>query len=448
MCGIVGIYGKEAVARDLYYGLFSLQHRGQESCGLAVMNGPNLSYHRGMGLVSEIFEEENIRSLKGNIGIGHVRYSTAGGSFEYNTQPLMGFCKGGRVSIAHNGNLVNSKILRERLEDEGMMFQTTIDSEVILYLITRYYRGDIVESVKTTMDYIKGAYSLVVVLENKLVALRDPNGFRPLIMGKRGEEYIFASESSVIDIMGGEVIRDLEPGEIIVVENSKVKSYFYEKKCKKTSCIFEHIYFARNDAVIDQIKVYDFRVKTGEILARENPLEADIVIPVPDSGWAGALGYSKESGLPLMEGLVKNRYVGRSFIKPTQKERETAVKLKLNPQRSVVEGKSIVLVDDSIVRGTTSKKLIESLKKAGAKEVHMRITSPPVKYSCYFGIDTPRRSQLIASSKSIEEIGRAIGADSIGFLSIEGMNEAVEGREEFCKACFDGKYPVDPVILI
>lgn len=447
MCGIIGIYSNERnVSKDLYYGLFSLQHRGQESCGIAVSND-QVKYHRGMGLVSEVFSEEKLSKLHGNVGIGHVRYSTAGGSHEQNSQPLVGSCKSGKLALAHNGNLINSGILKERLEDEGLMFQTSIDSEVILYLIARYYRDDIVDSIKKTMDYIKGAYSLVLMTEDELIAVRDPNGFRPLVMGRMGDDYIFASENSAIEILGGEVVRDLEAGEIVVIKDGIEYSHNYENVNEKTTCIFEHIYFARNDATIDELNAYEFRVKAGKILAKDYPVDADVVIPVPDSGWAGAIGYSLESEIEFKEGLVKNRYVGRTFIKPTQEERELSVKLKLNPLKKVIEGKRVVLLDDSIVRGTTSKQLIESMRKAGAKEVHLRVTSPPVKYSCYFGIDTPRRSKLIASNNSVEEIRQIIGADSLEFLSIEGMKRAMDMDDRFCKACFDGKYPIDPIIV-
>ena len=447
MCGIVGVYSNEPVVRDLFYALNTLQHRGQESCGIAVSDDKDISCHKGMGLVQEVFREENIQNMNGNIGIGHVRYSTAGGSYEYNTQPLLGFSKGKRIAIAHNGNLINNQLLKTRLEEDGMMFQTTIDSEVILYLISRYYNGNMLDAVKKTMDLIKGAYSLVVMLKDKMVAVRDPYGFRPLVMGRRGDDYIFASETGVIDVLGGEYIRDLEPGEIVIVKDNKMESHMYEHKAPMSSCIFVHIYFARPDATIDGLNAYSFRVKTGEILAKESPVDADVIVPVPDSGWPGAIGFSSKSGIPIMEGLVKNRYMGRTFIKPTQREREIAVKLKLNPIVDVVKGKKVVLVDDSIVRGTTSKRLIESLRAAGAKEVHMRITSPPVTHSCYFGIDTPRRKNLIAAHSTVQEICDNIGADSLGFISIDALREAAGPEFKFCKACFDGKYPLDPCVL-
>ncbi len=424
-----------------------MQHRGQESCGLAVSDGKDINYKKGMGLVGDIFNEKELEKLKGTMGIGHVRYSTAGGSHMANCQPLVGSCRKRKLALAHNGNLVNANYLKDMLEEDGYMFQANSDTEVILYILARYYKGNIVESLKLTMDYIKGAYSLVIMGEEELVAVRDPHGFRPLVLGKRGDEFIFASENAAIDILGGEVIRDVEPGEIIVVKDGEMKSYHYSENYKplKRSCIFEHIYFARNDATIDKVNAYDFRIKCGEMLAKNDNVKADIVVPVPDSGWPGAIGYSNASGRPLTEGLVKNRYVGRTFIKPTQEEREIGVKIKLNPLSSIVKGKSVVLVDDSIVRGTTSKLIIKSLRDAGASEIHLRITSPPVQYSCYYGIDTPKRSNLIASQNSVEEIRDYIGCDSLEFLSIEGMLEATENKATFCKACFDGEYPVKKI---
>lgn len=447
MCGIIGIYSNKDVSKSLYYGLFALQHRGQESCGIAVMNNDEMNCTKGMGLVDDVFKEDTIENLKGNIGIAHVRYSTAGQSHPSNSQPLSGTCRGKKLALVHNGNLVNADYLKKSLEDDGHMFQTSTDSEVILYILAKYYRNNLLEAVKLTMDYIKGAYSLVVMSEDELIAIRDPHGFRPLMIGKKDNDYIIASESSAINIIGGEVIRDIEPGEIVRIKGGEITSHQYKEiyKEKQAMCIFEYVYFARNDAVMDGVSTYNFRVNSGKILAAKDDIKADIVIPVPDSGWAGAIGYSAQSGIPLMEGLVKNRYIGRTFIKPTQEEREIAVKLKLNPLESVVKGKSIVLIDDSIVRGTTSKKIIDSLKKAGAKEIHIRITSPPVVYPCYFGIDTPRRSKLIAANNSVEEICSMIGATSLKFLDINGMIEATEREDIFCKACFNGEYPVSPM---
>ncbi|HFL2476729.1 TPA: amidophosphoribosyltransferase [Clostridioides difficile] len=447
MCGVLGIYSNKDVTKELYYSLYSMQHRGQESCGLALLDDGEIKYKKDMGLVGDVFKENELSKLKGNIGIGHVRYSTAGGSHVSNCQPLVGSCRKRQLAIAHNGNLVNANYLKDMLEEDGYMFQTNSDTEVILYILARYYKGDIVESLKVTMDYIKGAYALVIMSQEELVAVRDPHGFRPLVLGKKGDEYIFASENCAIDILGGEVIRDVEPGEIIVVKDGELKSYFYSENYKpvKKSCIFEHIYFARNDATIDNVNAYEFRIKCGERLAQNETVKADMVVPVPDSGWPGAIGYANASGLKISEGLVKNRYVGRTFIKPTQEEREIAVKIKLNPLSTIIKGKSIILVDDSIVRGTTSKQLVKSLREAGAKEIHLRITSPPVAYSCYYGIDTPNRSKLIASSNNVEEMREYIGCDSLKFLDIEGMLDVTEHKSTFCKACFDGEYPVKKI---
>ena len=450
MCGILGIYSDKNISKDLYYGLYSMQHRGQESCGMAVHDGKEINYKKDMGLVGDVFKADDLQKLPGTMGIAHVRYSTAGGSHMYNCQPLVGSLKKRNLGLVHNGNLVNANYLKEMLEEDGIMFSSKSDTEVILYMLARYYTGDIVEAIKLTMDQIKGAYSLVILTDEELVAVRDPHGFRPLLLGKRDDgEYIFASENCEIDILGGEFIRDLEPGEIVVVKNGELKSYNFSNKCKtmKKSCIFEHIYFARNDATIDKVNAYEFRVELGKILSQGDDVKADMVVPVPDSGWAGAIGYANASGLPLTEALVKNRYVGRTFIKPTQEERELGVKIKLNPLSRVLKGKSIVLVDDSIVRGTTSKQLVKSLKDAGAKEIHLRITSPPVKYSCYYGIDTPNRSKLIAAHKDVEEIREYIGCDTLKFLDIDGMMSAVgEGNEfKFCRACFDGNYPVKKI---
>lgn len=448
MCGIIGIYSESQINKQLFYGLNCLQHRGQESCGISVSDGDKIIRRNGMGLVIDVFKPNILDELDGNIGIGHVRYSTAGGSFDYNTQPLLGYTKGEQISLAHNGNLINYQILKSRLEEDGMMFQTTIDSEVILYLITRYYKGDIVQAIKDTMARIEGAYALVVMLKDKLIAVRDPHGIRPLVMGKADGATIFSSENAPIEILGGQFVRDILPGEIVVVDDNGEQSYMFEHKAKESHCIFEHVYFARNDATLDDINAYMFRRRCGKLLWKEAPCDVDLVVPVPDSGYPSAIGYSQASGIPLAEGLVKNRYMGRTFIKPTQEEREMAVKLKLNPLSHVVKDKKIVLIDDSIVRGTTSRNLIQNLRNAGAKEIHMRITAPPVKHSCYYGIDTPSRRNLIAATMSVDEIRELIGADSLAFISIDGLEQAARiGKEKLCKACFDGVYPIDPCLV-
>lgn len=449
MCGVIGIFSNKDVSKKLFYGLNSLQHRGQESAGMTVFDGEKMRLEKGMGLVYDIFNEDKLNKLVGNLGIGHVRYSTAGGSFEYNTQPLIAFIKGKEISLAHNGNLINHQILRTRLEEDGMMFQTNIDTEVMLYLIARYFKGDIVEAIKKTMSIIKGAYSVVVMIDNKLIAFRDPNGFRPLIIGKGDDgEIIVASENAPLEIIGVTEKRNVNPGEIVVIDNNGMESFFFESEEKRKHCIFEYVYFARNDATLDDINSYNFRRRCGEILSREAPVNADLVIAVPDSGTPGAIGYSQETGIPFAEGLVKNRYMGRTFIKPTNEEREISVKMKLNPLENVLKGKRIIVIDDSIVRGTTSKNLIQRMKEAGATEVHMRIVSPPVEYPCYYGIDTPSRKNLIAANYSTEEIREKIGADSLAFISMDGMIEAsLKDGDIFCKACFNGDYPVDPIII-
>lgn len=395
MCGVIGIYSQNDVSKKLFYGLNSLQHRGQEASGICVFNGENMILDKGMGLVYDNFDDESFLKLKGNVGIGHVRYATAGGSYRYNSQPLLAFSKNREFALAHNGNLVNHQSIRAELEDEGMLFQTAIDTEVILSLVAKYYKGDIVEAVKKTMARIKGAYSVVMLFEDKLIAFRDPNGFRPLLIGRaKNGEVIIASENAPLEIIGTDAIRNVEPSEIIVVDKKGIHSDFFEKAEKK-HCIFEYVYFARTDATLDGVNSYNFRRRCGEILSREAPVEADLVIAVPDSGTPAAMGYAQESGIPFAEGLVKNRYMGRTFIKPTAEERELSVKLKLNPLETVLKGKRIILVDDSIVRGTTSKNLIKRMKKAGAKEVHMRIVSPPVKFPCYYETHLPDKNLLL-----------------------------------------------------
>ncbi|MCI5642795.1 MAG: amidophosphoribosyltransferase [Peptoniphilus sp.] len=449
MCGVIGIYSQSDVSKKLFYGLNSLQHRGQEASGICVFDGKNMVLDKGMGLVYDNFDDESFIKLKGNIGIGHVRYATAGGSYEYNSQPLLAFSKNREFALAHNGNLVNHKSIRRELEDEGMLFQTAIDTEVILSLVAKYYTGDIIEAVKKTMSRIKGAYSVVMLFEDKLVAFRDPYGYRPLLIGRaKNGEVIIASENAPLEIIGTDAIRDVEPSEIIVVDKKGIHSEFFEKE-KRQHCIFEYVYFARTDATLDGVNSYNFRRRCGEILSKEAPVDADLVLAVPDSGTPGAMGYAQKSGIPFAEGLVKNRYMGRTFIKPTPEERELSVKLKLNPLETVLRGKRVILVDDSIVRGTTSKNLIMRMKKAGAKEVHMRIVSPPVKYPCFYGIDTPSRKKLIAANYSVEEMRERIGADSLAFISMKGMLDATLMKEDvFCKACFNGDYAVEPKELV
>lgn len=449
MSGILGIYSKSEVNKKMFYGLSCLQHRGQDSAGIVTSDGENLNRRKSRGLVSDVFDERNLEELKGNIGIGFVGYLKEEENKDYNVQPLMSFAKGHNFSLAHDGNLINHQILRTRLEQEGMMFHTSLDSEVILYLIARYYEGDIVEAIKKTMDMIEGGYSVVFLMKDKLVAFRGTRGIRPVMVGENDQEIIIASENSAIEILGDAKIRDLKPGEIIVVDQEGIHSHMYKEELPHPShCIFEYVYTARSDADIDGVNAYNFRRRTGEILFKESPCDVDLVCAVPDSGTPSAIGYSQASGLPFAEGLVKNRYMGRTFIKPSQEERELAVKLKLNPLRTVLEGKRIVLLDDSIVRGTTSEKLIQRMRKAGAKEIHMRITSPPVAHPCYYGIDTPSKKDLIAANLNIEEIRERIGADSLAFISMEGFLKATGLKEDtYCKACFTGDYPIDTIII-
>lgn len=450
-CGVFGIYKHDmdkTVAPLLYYGLYALQHRGQESAGIATNKEGKIHQHKGMGLVSEVFRGGDLGlDLPGNIGVGHVRYSTEGESRIENAQPLVVSYKNSNIALAHNGNLVNARALREMLEDSGVVFQTTTDSEVMLNLIARGLRNGIVESIKRMVEMIKGAYALVITTEDKLIAMRDPHGLRPLCMGQTKNGYVFSSESCGLDSVGAQFLRDLEPGEIVVVDGEGVNSYSQTNWAKKRLCIFELIYFARPDSVMDGISVYRSRHNAGKILHRESPVDADVVIGVPDSGMPAAIGYAEGSGIPFGMGLIKNKYIGRTFIQPNQELREEGVKIKLNVLKDNVEGKRVIIVDDSIVRGTTSKRLVEMLREAGAKEVHFRVSSPPVTHTCHFGIDTPYRKELVGAMKTVEEIREMIGADTLAFISIPGLVESVGGGSFFCKACFDGDYPMEVPIV-
>lgn len=442
-CGVFGIFSKEKknVGDVVYYGLFALQHRGQESAGIAYTDGEKVSLKKEMGLVGDALKKEDLETMVGYSAIGHVRYSTTGDSNVQNAQPLLSKYKLGSISIAHNGNLVNADIVRELLEEGGCIFQTSIDSEVVLNLIARGYKKGIERACFDAIQAIKGSYAILILTEDRLIGVRDPNGIRPLCIGRLGDDYILSSESCAIDAVGGEFYRDVHPGEIVVIDKDGLRSYNMGERTSLKTCAFEYIYFARPDSTIDGINVYQSRVKAGENLFKEKPCNADIVIGVPDSGTHSAVGYAKASGIPYEIGFVKNKYVGRTFIAPTQELRETAVSMKLNPLKVNIEGKRVVLVDDSIVRGTTMKRLIELLRKSGAKEVHVRIASPIVAYPCYFGIDTPRRSQLIGSSLSEEEMGMELGADSMGFLSIGALLDSLDSKS-FCLGCFNGIYPV------
>jgi amidophosphoribosyltransferase len=444
-CGIFGIYGgdKQGLSRITYYGLYALQHRGQESAGIAVCSGGRIRHYKQMGLVSEIFNDDILEDLQGTIACGHVRYSTTGDSNITNAQPLVVRYRNGSLALAHNGNLVNAGELRKQLENDGVIFQTSIDSEVIANLLARLDRGDIIEAVKETMKRVRGAYALVIMTGSKLIGVRDPNGIRPLSLGMKDGSYVLSSESCAFDTIGARLIRDVEPGEIVVIDEKGLKSYFADMPGSNRLCVFEYIYFGRPDSIMDGKNIYMARKRSGAILFREHPADADIVISVPDSGTAAAIGYSEASGIPFVEGLVKNRYVGRTFIKPKQRMREIGVTLKLNVLEDIVKGKRVVMVDDSIVRGTTSRRLVQMIKNAGATEVHFRVSSPPVQYPCYFGIDTPSKRDLIGANYTVEDIRDMIGADSLGYLSLEGLKEAV-GRDIFyCDACFSGNYPME-----
>ena len=453
-CGVFGIYDFDGndVASTIYYGLFALQHRGQESCGIAVSdtNGPKgvVKSHKGMGLVNEVFAPEQLSALKGDIGVGHTRYSTAGSSTRENAQPLVLNYVKGTLGLAHNGNLVNAPELRRELEYTGAIFQTTIDSEVIAYHIARerIHTGSVEEAVSRAMDKIKGAYSLIVMSPRKLIGARDPYGFRPLCIGKRDNAYILASETCALDTIGATFVRDVEPGEIVTITPQKGiesdKSHCLPKD-QEARCIFEYIYFARPDSHFDGVSVYQARIQSGRFLAMDSPVEADLVVGVPESGNAAALGYSLQSGIPYGTALVKNGYVGRTFIKPGQSSRESSVRVKLNVLKEAVNGKRVIMIDDSIVRGTTSDRIVKMLRDAGAKEVHMRVSSPPFLHPCYFGTDVPAEEQLIAHNRTIEEIRRVIGADSLAYLKTERLGEMIGGMGH-CTACFTGEYPIAP----
>lgn len=453
-CGVFGAYDLDgnSVASTVYYGLFALQHRGQESCGIAVSdtNGPkkNIMVHKGMGLVNEVFHHDNLEKLNGDIGVGHVRYSTAGKSVRENAQPLVLNYYKGTLALAHNGNLVNALELREELEKTGAIFQTTIDSEVIAYHIAkeRISSATAEEAVTAALRKTKGAYSLIVMSPRKLIGARDPYGFRPLCIGKRENTYIITSETCALDTVGAEFVRDIEPGEIVTISKKGIesnKTLCLSDPKKQARCIFEYIYFSRPDTVFDQVGVYESRIRAGRFLAKDSPVEADLVIGVPESGNPAAQGYAMESGIPYGVGFIKNSYVGRTFIKPKQSMRESSVQVKLNVLKGAVAGKRVVMIDDSIVRGTTCHRIVSMLKKAGAKEVHMRVSSPPFLHPCYFGTDIPSEDQLVASGRTVEEIRQIIGADTLAYLDSKRLPQLCDGLP-YCDACFSGNYPVKP----
>ena len=451
-CGVFGMYDLDGndIASSIYYGLFALQHRGQESCGIAVSDtfGPRkVDLLKGMGLVNEVFNSENLSKLHGNIGVGHVRYSTAGESIHSNAQPLVINYVKGTLMLAHNGNLINANELRDELAYTGAIFQTTIDSEVIAYLVARerINTKTAQEAVTNAMKKLRGAYALVISSPRKLIGARDPFGFKPLCIGKRDNAYILASETCALDTIGAEFVRDVLPGEVVTIDKDGIKSdtSMCLPKAKEARCVFEYIYFARPDSNFDGVSVYHSRIMAGRFLAMDSPVEADVVVGVPESGNAAAMGYAMESGIPYGTAFVKNSYVGRTFIKPQQKSRESSVRIKLNVLKEAVCGRRVIMIDDSIVRGTTSDRIVQMLKDAGATEVHVRISSPPFLYECYFGTDIPSRDQLIAHNRTIEEINEIIGADSLGYLRVERLKE-IAGGLGICTGCFDEKYPMEP----
>ncbi len=448
-CGVFGIYGHADAANLTYLGLYALQHRGQESAGIVSWDGNRIKTEKGMGYVADLFDEARLRRLPGRSAVGHVRYSTTGDSLLENAQPIVNMTNKGPLAIAHNGNLVNAAELRDELEAEGSIFTTTSDTEVFLHLMARSKAPDVVHALEDALQQVRGAYSLVILSREKVIAVRDPQGIRPLTLGRLGDAWVVASETCAFDLIDAEPVRDVEPGEIVVLDAGGIASSSFAMGRRTAFCVFEHVYFARPDSAVFGRVVADSRRQFGRRLAREFPVAADVVVPVPDSGVFAALGYAEESGITYGMGLVWNHYVGRTFIEPRQAIRHFGVKVKLNAVRSVVGGKRVVLIDDSIVRGTTSKKIVGMIRAAGASEVHMRISSPPTEHPCHYGIDTPRRKELIAATHDLEGIREFIEADSLGYLSLEGMLQAFgRGEHEACAACFSGRYPVPlmPVI--
>ena len=451
-CGVVAIYANPEAEKLAYLGLHALQHRGQESAGIVTSDGMTLHLHKAMGLVADIFGGEALEKLRGTLAIGHTRYSTAGDSALLNAQPIMVQSNKGMMALAHNGNLVNAPEIRQKLEAQGSIFQTNSDTEVIVHLIALSKEQTLPEAMADALRRVEGAFSLVMISPDRIFAARDPRGFRPLAMGRipkqtgqKQDTIVFASETCAFDLIGATFERDVKPGELIVIGPEGMTSRFYSPSGEQSSCIFEHVYFSRPDSVVFGRAVQDSREELGRQLAREAPVDADLVVPVPDSGVTAAMGYSAESGIPFRFGLIRNHYVGRTFIEPRQSVRDFGVKLKLNPVRSLLEGKRVVLIDDSIVRGTTSRKIVRMIRSAGAKEVHMRISCPPTISPCFYGVDTPSRSELIAANKSVDEIRDFIGADSLSYLSLEGLKKACgEGEKvSYCTACYTGTYPTN-----
>lgn len=447
-CGVFGVWGHHNAAHITYYGLQSLQHRGQEGTGIAVTDGKQIHIKKGEGLVTEVFSKNDMDDLQGTGAIGHVRYATAGGSGPENVQPLLFKSQTGSLALAHNGNLTNATVLRSLLEAEGSIFQTTSDTEVLAHLIKRSKRTQFIDQMKAALNMLQGAYAYLLMTETELIVALDPYGLRPLSIGRLGDSYVVASETCAFDIVGADCIRDVQPGEMLIINHDGIRSEIFTTQTQMSLCTMEYVYFSRPDSDLQGMNVHTARKNLGKQLALEAPIDADVVTGVPDSSISAAIGYAEESGIPYELGLIKNRYVGRTFIQPTQQLREQGVKMKLSPVRGVVEGKRVIMVDDSIVRGTTSRRIVRMLKEAGTREVHVVISSPPIKHPCFYGIDTSSREELIAGDKSVEEIRQIIGADSLTFLSVEGMLKAL-GREQSggmkgsCLACFTGKYPTE-----
>ncbi len=447
-CGVFGVFGHPEASNLTYLGLYALQHRGQESAGIVSSDGSEPHLHRAMGKVEEIFQPSVLAGLPGNLAIGHTRYSTAGDKALLNAQPIMIDCNKGKVALGHNGNLTNAAEWRRKLEHRGSIFQTNSDTEVIVHLIARSAARNLSGALGDALNQVEGAYSLLVLTADELYAIRDPRGFRPLNLGKLGDAWLVASETCAFDLLNAEYVREIQPGEMVRISRSGVESIHFAPEKPRQQCIFEHVYFSRPDSIIFGRSVNESREALGRLLAREHPVDADIVVPVPDSGVPAAVGYALESGIPFRMGLIRNHYIGRTFIEPSQEIRSFGVKLKLNPIRGLIEGKRVILIDDSIVRGTTSRKIVRMVREAGAKEVHVRISCPPTISPCYYGVDTPTREELIASSNSPEEIRQFLGADSLGYLSLAGLRQAVlDTKGVYCTACYTGVYPTDLVQL-
>ena len=447
-CGVFGVFGHEEASKLTYLGLYALQHRGQESAGIVSSDGTELHLHRAMGDVEEIFTPSVLAELPGDLAIGHTRYSTAGDKALLNAQPIMIDCNKGKVALGHNGNLTNAAEWRRKLEHRGSIFQTNSDTEVIVHLLARSQTHNLSGALGDALNQVEGAYSLLVLTADELIAVRDPRGFRPLNLGKLGDAWLVASETCAFDLLNAQYVREIEPGEMVRISRSGIESIHFAPEKPLQQCIFEHVYFARPDSIIFGRSVNESREALGRTLAKEHPANADIVVPVPDSGVPAAVGYALESRIPFRMGLIRNHYIGRTFIEPSQAIRNFGVKLKLNPIRSLIEGQRVVLVDDSIVRGTTSRKIVRMVRESGAKEVHMRISCPPTISPCYYGVDTPTREELIASSSTPEEICKFIGADSLGYLSLAGLKQAVnDTKGHYCTSCYTGIYPTDLVQL-